>query len=174
MKGPQSAPLRSSWWGHSGSKYWSQWALTSQRAKTSNTLRHSIVDLLRHLLLKTWLIPASLTSLWNLLEMQNLSPCSIVYWVQFSHSVMSNSLLAHEPQHARPPCQLPTPRVHPNPCPLSWWCHPTISSSVVPFSSCPQSFPALGSFQMSQLFASGGQSIGVSASTLVLPMNTQD
>ena len=69
---------------------------------------------------------------------------------------------------------LPTPGVHPNPCPLSWWCHPAISSSVVPFSSCPQSFPASGSFQMSQLFTSGGQSIGVSASTSVLPMNTQD
>ena len=76
-------------------------------------------------------------------------------------------------QHTRPPCPSPTPRVHPNPCPLSWWCHPTISSSVVPFSSCPQSFPASG-FQMSQLFASGGPSIGVSASKSVLPMNTQD
>ena len=94
--------------------------------------------------------------------------------VQFSRSVVSDSLRAHKPQHARPPCPLPTPRVYPNPCPLSQWCHPTISSSVVPFSSCPQSFPASGSFQMSQLFASGGQSIGVSASTSVLPMNTQD
>ena len=93
---------------------------------------------------------------------------------QFSHSVVSNSLQPHELQHARPPCPSPTPRVHPNPCPLSRWCHPTISSSVIPFSSCPQSFPASGSFQMSQLFASGGQSIGVSASTSVLPMNTQD
>ena len=73
---------------------------------------------------------------------------------------MSNSLRPHEPQHARPPCPSPTPGVHPNPCPLSQWCHPTISSSVVPFSSCLQSFPASGSFQMSQLFASGGQSIG--------------
>ena len=72
------------------------------------------------------------------------------------------------------PCPSPTPRVHPNPCPLSQWCHPTISSSVVPFSSCPQSFPASRSFQMSQLFTSGGQSTGVSASTSVLPMNTQD
>ena len=80
----------------------------------------------------------------------------------------------HEPQHARAPCPSPNPGVHPNPCPLCQWCCPTISSSVVPFSSCPQSFPASGSFQMSQLFASGGQSIGVSASTSVLPMNTQD
>ena len=87
---------------------------------------------------------------------------------------MSNSLRPHEPQHARPACPSPTPAVHPNPCPLSRWCHPTISSSAVPFSSCPQSFPASGSFQMSQFFASGGQSIGVSASTSVLPMNIQD
>ena len=94
--------------------------------------------------------------------------------VQFSHSVVSDSLRPHEPQHARPPCPSPTPRVHPNPCPSSRWCHPTISSSVVPFSSCPQSFPASGSFEMSQLFTSGGQSIGVSASISVLPMNTQD
>ena len=94
--------------------------------------------------------------------------------VQFSHSVMSNSLWPHELQHARPPCPSPTPRVYSNPCPSSWWCHTTISSSVIPFSSCPQSFPASGSFQMSQLFAWGGQGIGVSASTSVLPMNTQD
>ena len=87
---------------------------------------------------------------------------------------MSDSLQPHELQHTRPPCPSPTPRVYPNSCPLSWWCHPTISSSVVPFSSCPQSFPASESFQMSQLFASGGQSIGVSASTWVLTMNTQD
>ena len=97
-----------------------------------------------------------------------------VYSVQFSHSVVSDSLWPHEPesQHARPPCPSPTPRVHPNPCPLSWWCHPTISSSVVPFSSCPQSFPASGSFSVSQLFT--GQSIGVSASATFLPVNTQD
>ena len=77
--------------------------------------------------------------------------------VQFSHSVVSDSLRPHEPQHARPPCPSPTPRVHPNPCPLSQWCHPTISSSVVPFSSCPQSFPESGSFQMSKFFTSSGQ-----------------
>ena len=87
---------------------------------------------------------------------------------------MSNSLWRHEPQHARPLCPSPTPGVLPNPCPSSRWCHPTISSSVVPFFSCPQSFPASESFPMSHLFASGGQSIGVSASTSVLPMNTQD
>ena len=84
-------------------------------------------------------------------------PC--IYSVQFSRSVMSDSLRPHELQHARPPCPS-TPRVHPNPCPLSRWCHPTISSSVAPFSSYPQSFPASGSFPMSQLFTSGGQSIG--------------
>ena len=94
--------------------------------------------------------------------------------VEFSHSVMSDSLQPNEPQHARPPCPSPTAGVHPNSCPLSRWRHPTISSSVVPFSSCPQSFLAPGSFQMSQCFASGGQSIRVSASTSVLPMNSQD
>ena len=93
---------------------------------------------------------------------------------QFSHSVVSDSLRPHELQHARPPCPSPTPGVHPNSCPLSQWCHPTTSSSVISFSSCPQSFPASGSFQMSQLFTSGDQSIGVSASASVLPMNTQD
>ena len=94
--------------------------------------------------------------------------------VQFSCSVVSDSLRPHESQHARPPCQSPTPRIYPNSCPLSQWCHLTISSSVVPFSSCLQSFPTSGSFQMSQLFASGSQNIGVSASTSVLPMDTQD
>ena len=91
---------------------------------------------------------------------------------QFSHSVVSNSLRSHEPQHTRPPCPSPTNRVYSNSCPLSRWCHQTISSSVV--SSCLQSFPASGSFQISQFFASGGQSIGVSASASVLPMNIQD
>ena len=94
--------------------------------------------------------------------------------VQFSPSVLSDSLWPHEPQHARPPCPSPTPGVYPNSCPLSQWCDPIISSSVNPFSPCPHSFPTSGSFQMSQLFASGGQSTGVSASTSVLPMNTQD
>ena len=94
--------------------------------------------------------------------------------VQFSCLVMSDSSWPHGPQHARPPCSSPTPRVYSNWSPLSWWCHPTISSSVVPFSSCPQSFPASASFQISQFFASGGQSIGASASTSVIPVNTQD
>ena len=94
--------------------------------------------------------------------------------VQFSHSVVSNSLWPLGLQYARPPCPSPTPRVHSNSCPLSQWCHPTISSSVVPFSSHLQSFPASGSFPMSQFFTSGGQSIRVSASPSVLPMNIQD
>ena len=94
--------------------------------------------------------------------------------VQFSCSVVSDSLWPHEPQHTSPPRPSPTPGVHPNPCPLSRWCHPTISSSVIPFSSCPQSFPESVSFQMCQFFTSGGQSIRVSASTSVLPVNTQD
>ena len=94
--------------------------------------------------------------------------------VQFSCSVVSNSLWPHRLQHTRPPCPSPTPRAHSNSCPSSWWCHPTILSSVVPFSFCLQSFPESGSFPVSQLFTLGGQSIGVSASASVLPMNNQD
>ena len=95
--------------------------------------------------------------------------------VQFSSSVISSSLQPHGLQHHRPPCPLPAPRVYSNSCPLSRWCHPTISSSFVPFSSCPQSFPASGVFfQMNRFFASGGQSIGVSASASIPPMDTQD
>ena len=93
--------------------------------------------------------------------------------VQFSRSVVSESLWLHGLQHTRPPCPSPTPRVYPNSCPPRRWCHPTISSSVISFSFCPQSFPTSGSFPMNQLFASGGQSIGASASTPVLPMNIQ-
>ena len=103
------------------------------------------------------------------------SPSTLIFSsVQFSHSVMSDSLRPHESQRARPPCPSPTPRVHSNSHPLSRWCHPAISSSVIPFSSCPQSLPASESFPMSQLFAWNGQSIGVSASASVPPMNTQD
>ena len=94
--------------------------------------------------------------------------------VQFSHSVLSVSLQPHESQYVRPPCPPRTPRVYPNLCPSSRWCHPAISSSVVPFSSCPQSLPASGCFPISQHFASGGQSIRVLAATSVLPLNTQD
>ena len=99
---------------------------------------------------------------------------SLISSVQFSHSVTSDSLWPHGLQHARPPCPSPTLGAYSNSCPLSWWCHRTISSSVIPFSSCLQSCPASRSFQMSQFFTSGGQSIGVSASASVLPMNIQD
>ena len=92
----------------------------------------------------------------------------------FSHSVMSNSLHPHGLQHTKPPCLAPSPGACSNSCPSSWWCHPTVSSSVIPFSSCLQSFLALGSFPVSQLFSSGGQTIGVSASGSVLPVNIQD
>ena len=110
----------------------------------------------------------SLKRQFNLFIFKNLSS------IQFSCSVVSNPLWPHESQHARPPCPSQTPGVYSNTCPSSQWCHPAISSSVVPFSSCPQSLPASGSFPVSQLFAWGGQSIGVSASASVLPMNTQD
>ena len=112
------------------------------------------------------------TRLWQALRgpFSSVPFCS----VQCSCSVVSDSLWPHGLQHARPPCPSPTPGACSNSCPLNQWCHPTISSSVVPFSSCLQSFPASGSFQMSQLFTSGGQNIGVSASASVLPMNTQD
>ena len=99
---------------------------------------------------------------------------NIISSVQFSYSVMSGSLQPHEPHHARTPCPSPTLGVYSKSCPLSRWCHPAILSSVIPFSSCPQSLPASESFPMSQLFAWGGQSIGVSASASVPPMNTQD
>ena len=114
---------------------------------------------------------------------QSLNISQFLHWdteilchssAQFSHSVVSDSLRPHESQHARPPCPSPTPGAYSNSCPLNQWCHPPISSSLVPFCSCPQSLPASGSFPMGQLFASGGQSIGVSASASVLPMNTQD
>ena len=103
---------------------------------------------------------------------------SLPFWSssvsQFSCSVMSDSLRPHGLQHTRPPCPSPTPRAYSNSCPSCWWCHPTISSSILPFSSCLQSFPASGSFSMSHFFTSGGQSIGVSASASVLPVNIQD
>ena len=111
-----------------------------------------------------------------LIKIVNMTQCKLeqTLFLQFSRSVVSDYLRPHELQHAKPPCPSPTPGVHPNSCPLSQWCHPTILSSVVSFSSCPQSFPASGSFPMSQFFTPGGQSIGVSASASVLPMNTQD
>ena len=131
----------------------------------SNLVEISIVPT-KQFLLETYLV-SHLSSL-SLLPPQKISS------VQFSRSVLSNSLRPHGLQHTRPPCPSPTPRVYSNSCPLSQWCHPTISPSVISFSSCLQSFPASGFFQMSQLFASGGQSIGVSASASVLPMSIQD
>ena len=103
---------------------------------------------------------------WLLLKAIQFSSVQLLSCVQL--------LWPHKPQHSRPPCPSPMAGVHPNTCPSSQWCHPTISSSVIPFSSCPQSLPSSGSFQMSQLFTFGGQSIGVSASASVLPMNIQD
>ena len=107
------------------------------------------------------------------LKMSGWTPETKIRSDQISRSVMSDSLWPHEFQHTRPPCPSPTPGVHPNPCPLCWWCHPTISPSVVHFSSHLQSFPASGSFQRTQLFPSGGQSIGVSALASFLPKKSQ-
>ena len=120
--------------------------------------------------------PARLLCPWDSPGKNTRVGCHALLQGIFSTQGSNPSLLLWQegPQHARPPCPSPTPRVHPNPCLLSRWCHPDISSFVIPFSSCPQSFSASRSFQMSQLFASGGQSIGVSASTSVLPVNTQD
>ena len=107
----------------------------------------------------------------DVLSSTDLPSVDTLHSVQFSFPIVFNSLRTLGLQHARPPCPSPTPRIYSNSCPLSWWCHPAISSSVVPFSSCPQSFPASGFFPMSQLFSSGGQGIGVPASASVLPMN---
>ena len=135
-------------------------------SKQSLIVGHSVIKL--GLELDAWLVlvPWKNVIVWNGLVAQSVS--------QFSCSVVSDSLRPHEPQHARPPCPSPTPGVHPNPCPSSQWCHPAISSSVVSFSSCLQTFLASGFFQMSQFFVSGGQNIGVSASASVLPMTIQD
>jgi len=126
-------------------------------------------------------VSLSLISVWiqmlnvSLIRIRWVSICLFLPYRKYSSVTQwCPTLRPHELQRARPPCPSPTPGVYPNSCPLSLWCHPTISASVVPFSSCLQSFPTSGSFQMNQLFISGGQNIGVSASTSVLPMNTQD
>ena len=133
--------------------------------------------------IKRSLLPGrkAITNLDNILKSRDITLLTkvclvkaMIFPVQFSRSVVSNSLWPHGQQHARLPCPSPTPKACSNSCPLSWWCHPTISSSVIPFSSYLQSFQASGSFPMSQLFASGGQSVGVSASASILPMNIQD
>ena len=130
---------------------------------------------------KLWLLPympncSLLTQLVKTLAMCRVSCIIQVQFisVQSSHSVVSDSLQPHELQHTRPPCASTTPKVYPNSCPSSRWCHPAILFSVITFSSCPQSLPASGSFPMRQLFTWGGQSIGVSALASVLPMDTQD
>ena len=133
--------------------------------------------------IKRSLLPGrkAITNLDNILKSRDITLLTkvclvkaMIFPVLFSRSVVSNSLWPHGQQHARLPCPSPTPKACSNSCPLSWWCHPTISSSVIPFSSYLQSFQASGSFPMSQLFASGGQSVGVSASASILPMNIQD
>ena len=143
--------------------------------------QEQLILILSKLLKRVWDIRKATQLLWEASISSKLKSClkkeNYEYSfssVQFSHSVMSDSLRPHELQHARPPCLSPTPGVHPNSCPSSRWCHPAISSSVVPFSSSPQSLPASESFSMSQLFAWGGQSIRVSALASVLPKNTQD
>ena len=137
----------------------------------SNSLFYNTFQALLNSALVSRVYSVSPSSLW-ILDLHSFLP--IFSSVQFSHSVESDSLRPHESQHSRPSCPSPTPGVHPNSCASSRWCHPAISSSVAPFSSGPQYLPASGYFPMSQLFAWGGQSIGVSASASVLPMNTQD
>ena len=119
------------------------------------------------------LVLKGLVGLHRTVQFQLLQHYFLGHSVQFSWSVMSDSLQPHELQHIRPPCPSPTPGVHPNPCPLCRWCHPTISSSVISFSSYPQSFPESGSFLLSQFFTTGGQSIGVSALASFLPKKSQ-
>ena len=146
-------------WIHFGESFYNSW----QSDFSAITFWYSYHDFFFFLLTYLWYIKVDLHKRWA-----NFS-------FQFSYSVVSDSLRPQESQHARPPCPSPTPGVYSNSCPSSWWCHPAISSShLIPFSSCPQSLPASGSFPMSQLFAWGGQSIGVSAFASVLPMNIQD
>ena len=169
---------RSCWWtGRPGML----WFMGSQRAghDWATELKRRV-----RVLFSPWNVVRPLYSLlgnvqisvmrWTSSSVYSLSLPFLLDNLQFSCSVVSDSLRPYDLQHVRPPCQSPTSGIYSNSCSLSCWCHPTISSSVVPFSSCPQSFPASGCFPMSQLFTSGGQSIGVSASTSVLPMNTQD
>ena len=148
-------------WDHPSSSLHFKWEETLTSSVSDRTLVSYIAGSVLH-------------CRWILYWLNHQGSPKILTSVQFSHSVVSDFLRPHELQHARPPCPSPTPRVYSNSCPSSQWCHPAISSSVVPFSSCPQSRPASGSFPMSQLFTWGGQSIGVSASATVLPVNTQD
>ena len=144
--------------------YWNFFPMMFYFSSWANSFLLTLMSIIQRNLSLFFIVIGSFTSL-----------CFIIVFssVQFSRSVVSDSLRPREQQHARRPCPSPTPGVYSNSCPLSQWCHPTISSSIVPFSSCLQSFPNSGSFQMSQLFSWGGPNIGVSASTSVLPMNTQ-
>ena len=156
------------------------WSTEWSRAKANRVLPREHTGHRKHLLPTTQEKPLHMDiTRWSIWKSIDYILCSqrwrsSISSVQLSRSGVSDSLWSHELQHARPPCPSPTPGVHLNSCPLSQWCHPTISPSVIPFSSCLQSFPASGSFLMSQLFASRGQSIGVSASTSVLSMNIQN
>ena len=157
------------WWSCSGSRRRyppKGWLWSSRRAEKED----EILVKTSHFIIPVWHLVWSLSGWLEKIFKHVVSLQS----VQFSCSVLSDSWRPHGLQHARPPCPSPTLEVYSSSCPFSWWCHPTTSSSVVPFSSHLQSFPASGSFQMSQLYASGGQSIGVSASASVLPMNIQD
>ena len=148
---------------------------------TSDMSYHPVSYLQLHVELSTWWPKSQTTvTIWHIflqsflkMHFHVFSICISISSVQFSCWVLSDSLWPHEPQHARPPCPSPTPGVHSDSRPLSQWCHPAISSSVVPFSSCPQSLPALESFPKSQLFTWGGQSTGVSALASFLPKNTR-
>ena len=158
--------------GEEGIVAWDEHALGNQQIQDHRMLRFLtffIYDFTFYCM-SSWNITWYYQFFWQYLQM-----VINAYSVQFSSVAQPGpTLWPHEPEHARPPCSSPTPGVHSNSGPSSRWCHPAISSSVIPFSSCPESFPESGYLQMSQLFASGGQSTAVSASTSVLPMNTQD
>ena len=173
-----SYKISCAWWGFvmKGSGF--VWSGQAQRASSLLALIINIIKETNNFTIEAW--GQLVLSMWGSLSLSEIAwenkNCYFVsdISVQFSHSVMSNSLQPHGLQHTRLPCPSPTPGACSNSCPSSWLCHPTISSSVIPFSFHLQSFPTSGSFLMSEFFASGGQSIGVSASASVLPMNIQD
>ena len=158
---------------------WTFMLFCSGKFRLYSTVSSAIVTIL-YIRSSNFILQLKVCILYTNLSLFHPTPLPLSPWkvfpqpVQFSHSGVSDSLRPHESQHARPLCPSPTPGVYSNSCPSSRWCHPAISSSVVPFSSCPQSLPASGSFPMSQVFAGGSQSTGISASISVLPMNTQD
>ena len=164
------------WWGR---VFWSSWKRI-RSFSASPVILFSCIPWITQLVLKlSWLSHWHITVIVIIISINRFGYCKQPQVkkpssFQFSRSVVSNSLQPHELQHARPPCPSPSPGVHSDSHPSRQWCHPAISSSVVPFSSCPQSLPASESFPVSQLFTSGGQSIGISALPSFLPMNTQD